>query len=212
MFYDAIENQHGLRHDPFKALVVPRPIGWVSTVSAAGVLNLAPYSFFNAIADQPHFVMFSSEGEKDTLRNISETSEFVCSLANYELRQAMNLSSATVAADVDEFELAGLTPAPSRLVRPPRVEGAPAAFECKQRSRPNYTMVIGMVVGIHIDDRYVSDGLVDAGAMRPIARLGYMNYSVLGPEQIFGMDRPRLDEAGEIIPPEEAPAWDGIYR
>jgi flavin reductase (DIM6/NTAB) family NADH-FMN oxidoreductase RutF len=135
----------------------------------------------------------------------------------------MNLSSATVAADVDEFELAGLTPAPSRLVRPPRVEGAPAAFECKawktveldggtQRSRPNYTMVIGMVVGIHIDDRYVSDGLVDAGAMRPIARLGYMNYSVLGPEQIFGMDRPRLDEAGEIIPPEEAPAWDGIYR
>lgn len=223
MFYDALNNEHGLKYDPFKALVVPRPIGWVSTVSNDGVPNIAPYSFFNAIADRPHYVMFSSEGIKDSLQNIIDTGEFVWSFANYELRHAMNITSATVASDLDEFALANLQAEPSRLVRPPRVAGAPAALECRAwkmielpggagRSRPNYTMVIGVVVGVHIDDRYITDGLVNTGAMQPIARLGYMNYGLIGEDQVFTMDRPTVDDAGHVVPPESAPGWDGVYR
>jgi flavin reductase (DIM6/NTAB) family NADH-FMN oxidoreductase RutF len=222
MHYDTETNRHGLRHDPFKALIVPRPIGWISTVDGKGVRNLAPYSFFNAISDRPPVVLFSSGGRKDSLRNIEETGEFTCSLAIWDLREQMNLSSATVAPGIDEFEVAGLEAAPSRFVKPPRVARSPAAFECRHwktvempapdsPSRPTYSVVFGLVVGIYIDDAYVKDGIVDAGAMRPLARLGYMDYSVVTPETIFSMNRPAVAEDGKSasVNPE---AWDGVYR
>lgn len=198
MFYDAIENAHGLKHDPFKALVAPRPIGWISTVDEDGVVNLAPYSFFNAVSDNPHYVMFSSLNRKDSQRNAEETGEFVCSLATWDLRDQMNRTSAGVGPEVDEMVLAGLTPAPSKLVKPPRVAESPVAFECRyfqsvelppDTGRGLYTMVIGRVVGIHIDDAAIKDGMVDTGMMRPIARLGYMDYSVV--DNTFTLQRPQ---------------------
>jgi flavin reductase (DIM6/NTAB) family NADH-FMN oxidoreductase RutF len=131
MFYDAVANTHGLALDPFKALIAPRPIGWISTLGKNGVVNLAPYSFFNAVSEDPHFVMFASGGRKDSRRNAEETGEFVCSLATYALREAMSRTSAPVGPEVDEMRLAGLTPAPSRLVAPPRVKESPVAFECR---------------------------------------------------------------------------------
>ena len=219
MFYDSIENKHGLKHDPFKALIVPRPIGWVSTVSKAGIANIAPYSYFNAVAERPNYVMFSSAGIKDSLANINETGEFVCSLANYDLRYEMNTTSASVPHGVDEFELAGLKVAASKLVKPPRVRDAPAAFECKlwktvelPNPRQAYTMVIGLVVGIHIDDRYVKDGIVDSGAMRPIARLGYMDYGVINPENVFTINRPEVGPDGKLVNAKPDGTWDGQYR
>ncbi len=223
MHYDTETNRHGLRHDPFKALIVPRPIGWISTVDRNGVCNLAPYSFFNAVSDRPPVVLFSSGGRKDSLSNIAETGEFTCSLATWDLREEMNLSSATVQPGVDEFALAGLETAPSRFVKPPRVARSPAAFECRHwktiempapsdaRSRPTYSVVFGIVVGIYIDDTYVKDGIVDAGAMRPLARLGYMDYSVVTPETIFSMNRPNVADDGKSASANPE-VWDGVYR
>ena len=224
MFYDALENKHGLAHDPFKALIVPRPIGWISTVSSSGVANLAPYSFFNAVAEKPHYVVFGSGGMKDTLANIEETQEFVCNLATYDLREHMNMSSATVPRGVDEFPLAGLTATKSNLVKAPRVKEAAAAFECRLHQliplpgagkyRQNYTLVIGMVVGIHIDDRFIKDGLIDTGAMKPIARLGYMDYAVVSPENMFSINRPDVDTDGKVTVASGnvSAKWDGKYR
>lgn len=199
MFYDAVANDHGLERDPFKALVTPRPIGWISTLDSQGVVNLAPYSFFNAVASDPHYVIFSSGGRKDSQRNAEESGEFVCSLATYDLKDQMNTTSAAVEADVDEMALAGLTPAPSRLVKPPRVQESPVAFECTyyksihlpgKDGKPGiYSMVIGQVVGIHIDDACIVDGRVDVARMRPLARLGYMDYTVV--DTIFSIERPR---------------------
>jgi flavin reductase (DIM6/NTAB) family NADH-FMN oxidoreductase RutF len=222
MHYDTAKRDHGLPHDPFKALVVPRPIGWVSTIGKDGVANLAPYSFFNAVSDRPPMLMFSSGGRKDSLRNIEDSGEFTCSVASWALREAMNLSSAPVAPGVDEFELAGLTKAPSRWVKPPRVAEAPAAFECKlwqllplPSAKPGgasaYTMVIGTVVGVYIDDAFITDGIVQSGAMRPLARLGYMDYSVLTPEAMFTMNRPVASDDGlkAVVVPG---TWDGVYR
>jgi len=197
VFYKTDENKHGLAHDPFKALVAPRPIGWISSLGADGVVNLAPYSFFNAISDRPPFVMFSSSGRKDSLRNIEASGEFVCSLATYELKDQMNVTSAMVGPEVDEMALAGLTPAPCKLVKPPRVAESPVAFECKYfktLSLPGLDgaegnlVVIGEVIGIHIDDAYIADGRVDTAKLRPIARLGYMEYAVV--DAVFSMDRP----------------------
>ena len=131
MYYDSIENKHGLKHDPFKALVAPRPIGWVSTVNNDGVLNLAPYSFFNAVSDRPHYVMFVSVQRKDSLRNIEANGEFTCSISTMDTRDGMNISSAPVDALSDEFALADLETAPSHFVKPPRVARAPASLECK---------------------------------------------------------------------------------
>jgi flavin reductase (DIM6/NTAB) family NADH-FMN oxidoreductase RutF len=220
MFYDAIENRHGLPHDPFKALAVPRPIGWISTVSAAGIANLAPYSFFNAVAEKPHYVVIGSAGVKDTLANIEETKEFVCNLATYDLREHMNMSSAAVPRGVDEFPLAGLTAVKSELVKPPRVKEAAASFECRLhqlialpgagRYHHAYTLIIGMVVGIHIDDKYIVDGRIDTAAMRPIARLGYMDYAVVGAENMFSINRPEVGADGK--PVVQGKAWDGVYR
>lgn len=222
MHYDPRQRPPDLRHDPFKALVVPRPVGWVATLDAGGRPNLAPYSFFNAVSDRPPLVMFSSGGRKDTLRNIEATGEFTCSIASWDLREAMNMSSAAVAPGVDEFALAGLERAPSRFVLPPRVARAPAAFECRlwktlplpaPEGRPDagYTVVFGEVVGVYIDDAFIRDGIVDTGAMRPLARLGYMDYSVVTPESVFTMNRPvpSGDGLGATLQPGP---WDGIYR
>ena len=223
MFYDTIENKHGLKHDPFKALIVPRPIGWISTISNEGVVNIAPYSFFNAMGEKPHYVAFSSAGMKDSLRNIEQNGEFVCSLANWDLRYEMNATSAAVPYGVDEFPLAGLTATPSKIVKPPRVKESPAAFECKvwktielppiaPGQKSNYAMVIGYVVGIYIDDTYVKDGIIDTGAMRPIARLGYMDYGVINPENVFTINRPEVGADGKVVDMRPSKPFDGQYR
>ena len=197
MFYDAGRNDHGLRHDPFKALVVPRPIGWISSVSRDGILNLAPYSFFNAVSTDPHIVAFASYGRKDSLVNAEEQGEFVCNLATWDQREGLNMSSATVGPEVDEFVLSGLETEPSRMVKPPRVKGAPVHFECVWLQtmpmkgcdgRLSYFLVFGEVVGVHIEDRFIHDGIVDTAAMKPIARLGYHEYSVV--DEVFTMKRP----------------------
>jgi flavin reductase (DIM6/NTAB) family NADH-FMN oxidoreductase RutF len=178
----------------------------VSTVGKSGVCNIAPYSFFNAVGEKPHYVLFSSAGPKDSLVNIEETGEFVCSLATYDLRFNMNMTSAAVPRGVDEFPIGDLTAAPSRLVKPPRVKESPAAFECKhwktiELPHPDpagiatYSVVFGLVVGVYIDDAFIKDGLVDTGAMRPIARLGYMDFAVVTPETIFSINRPTAEEA-----------------
>lgn len=193
MFYDAVSNTHGLERDPFMALVSPRPIGWISTLDTNGVVNLAPYSFFNAVSTNPHFVMFSSSGRKDSLRNAEETGEFVCSLATYDLREAMSRTSKHVDPHVDEMALAGLSPAPSAIVAPPRVAESPVAFECKywrtiqlpgaDGEPGSHAIVLGQVVGVYIDDEALIDGRVDITKLRPIARLGYRDYAVI--DEVF---------------------------
>lgn len=200
MFYHTDLKDHNLPHDPFKALVAPRPIGWISTMNSKGEVNLSPYSFFNAICDTPPMVAFSSTGRKDAISFIEETREFVCNMATYDLREAMNLSSAPFPRGINEMEKAGLATAPSRLVKPPRVAASPAALECRwlQTTRltdldgkptENY-LVIGQVVGIFIDDRFIADGLVDTAAMQPILRAGYHDYFTALPEARFSLKRP----------------------
>jgi flavin reductase (DIM6/NTAB) family NADH-FMN oxidoreductase RutF len=185
-------------HDPFKALVTPRPIGWISTLSAKGELNLAPYSYFNAFSSNPPIVGFSSEGEKDSSTFAMETGEFVWSLATWDLRDQMNASAASLPRGQSEFVHAKLATAASRLVRPPRVAASPAAFECRvtemvklkdvDGSDSGRRLVLGRVVGIHVDERFVRQGRIDSAAMRPIARGGYDEYSVV--DQVFSMPRP----------------------
>ena len=194
MFYEPKDVYKAFQIDPFKALVAPRPIGWISTISSTGSVNLAPYSFFNATGEDPPTVFFSSAGEKDSCRNAESTREFVCSLATYDLREAMNISSASVPSDVDEMALAKLTPAASRLVKPPRVAESPVAFECRYLQTVQmpgvYRMVIGEVVGVYVDDRFIVSGRVNTSALRPIARLGYSEYAVVTPETTFRIRRP----------------------
>ncbi len=198
MFYDAQKNDHGHQYDPFKALVAPRPIGWISTVSKAGQVNLAPYSFFNAMSDNPHYVVFGSAGPKDTISNIAETGEFVCNMATWDLREKMNTTSVHAPRGTDEFELAGLKKAPSTLVRPPRVAESPVALECHfvktvdlpghDNATGGYAIVVGQVVGVYIDDKFIVDGRVQTAAMRPIVRMGYSEYAVIN--EAFSMRRP----------------------
>jgi flavin reductase (DIM6/NTAB) family NADH-FMN oxidoreductase RutF len=220
MFYDAIQNKHGLKHDPFKALMAPRPIGWIGTISNGGIANLAPYSFFNAVGDRPHYVVFGSGGIKDTLRNVQENGEFTCSMSNWDLREHMNMSSAAVPADVDEFPLSGLTGVRGKLVKAPYVKEAAAVFECKLHQvielpaiapqKGGFIMAVGYVVGIHIDDKYIEDGIVKTSQMRPLGRMGYMEYAVVTPETTFSMNRPEVDKDGNVV---GVPAgWDGTYR
>ena len=200
-FYEPAQG-HGLAHDPFNAIVAPRPIGWVSTRSAAGILNLAPYSFFNGFNYIPPIVGFSSIGRKDSVRNIQETGEFVWNLVTFPLAQAMNQTSAAVAAEVNEFELAGLTPAPSRLLQVPRVLESPVAFECRltqivqlqtAAQEPISTFVtFGEVVGVHIDRRLLVNGAYDTANAQHIARGGGpADYFKIGPEQLFKIYRPQ---------------------
>ncbi len=185
-------------HDPFKAMIVPRPIGWISTMSRSGQVNLAPYSFFNAFCSSPQIVGFSSEGEKDSKTFAVECGEFVWSMATYPFRQQMNATSAPLARGESEFGHAGLEPAPSRLVAPPRVASSPAALECKvtqvirlkdlEGNEGARTLVIGQVVGIHVDERFLKNGRLDAPAMQPIARCGYDEYTVI--DRVFSITRP----------------------
>ena len=176
-------NGHGLPHDPFKAIIAPRPIGWISSVDGAGRVNLAPYSFFNGFASFPPVIGFSNEGRKDSLRNVEGNGEFVASLVSGDLAREMNITSAPVAHGVDEMQLAGLEAAPSTLVKPPRVARAAAALECKVTQIIQIQgvggqlldtwLVLGEVVGVHIDDRFLVDGIFDTLAAHPIARMGY---------------------------------------
>jgi flavin reductase (DIM6/NTAB) family NADH-FMN oxidoreductase RutF len=190
---------HGLPHDPFNAIVGPRPIGWIASRDGAGVLNLAPYSFFNAFNYTPPLIGFSSTSRKDTLANIEATGEFVWNLATRELAEAMNASSAMVAPEVDEFALAGLATAPSRVVSVPRVAASPVAFECKlsqiirllgaDGSPTEAWLTLGEVVGVHIAEHLLVDGVYDTAAARPILRGGGpADYFELGEK--FKMRRP----------------------
>jgi len=192
---------HGLPHNPFNAIVGPRPIGWISTCDMEGRLNLAPYSFFNAFAYTPPIIGFASTGEKDTLRNVQHTGEFVWNLATMHLAEQMNKTSAPVPSDVSEFELAGLSPIPSSLVKVPRVGESPVSFECKVtqilqlkdhmgNAMPNW-MVFGEVVAVHIAKHLLVDGVYDTAAARPILRAGgAAAYAQITPEIMFKMVRP----------------------
>jgi flavin reductase (DIM6/NTAB) family NADH-FMN oxidoreductase RutF len=192
---------HGLPHDPFNAIVGPRPIGWISTRSRAGVPNLAPYSFFNAFNYTPPIVGFASIGYKDTVRNAEETGEFCWNLATRALAERMNATCAAVPPDVDEFALAGLAPVPSRLVAVPRVGGAPVSFECKVtqvvrlqgadgQPAPSW-LVLGEVVGVHIERALLRDGVYDTAHAGHILRGGGpADYFDVGPDQLFRMSRP----------------------
>ncbi|MBU0582855.1 MAG: flavin reductase family protein [Alphaproteobacteria bacterium] len=201
MFYEP-KNGHGLPHDPFKSIVSPRPIGWISTISRTGEANLAPYSFFNAFSTNPFLVWFSSEGQKDSSSLAAETGEFVANLVGRDLAEKMNRTAVDSPRGVSEFTYAGLTEAPSRLVAPPRVAEAPAALECKVTEvlRPKALdgsdsgsfVVVGEVVGVHIDDAFLTDGLFDAVKAGNVARLGYMEYSSV--ESAFAMRRPRWQD------------------
>lgn len=205
MFYRPGDG-HGLPHDPFKAIVVPRPIGWVSTLDARGRANLAPFSFFNGCGDHPPLVMFAQsgrktpdEGEKDSIVNIRATREFACSVVSHALRDAMNASTASFPAGVDEFERAGLSKGAGRAIAAPHVAEAPAALECRlvrivddlPTARPGSAniVVIGEVVGVHIRDEALKDGLLDVLSFNPVARMGYKDYTTV--ESRWEMERPK---------------------
>jgi flavin reductase (DIM6/NTAB) family NADH-FMN oxidoreductase RutF len=199
IFYEPHQRDRAfLPHDPFKAMVIPRPVGWISAVSAKGEVNLAPYSYFNAFSSNPPIVGFSSEGEKDSQVFAMETGEFVWSMATYALRDGMNATAASLPRGQSEFAHARLETAPCRLVRAPRVKDAPAALECRvtemiclkdlDGSDTGRRLVLGRVVGVHLDERFVKNGRLDAAAMQPIARGGYDEYSVV--ERVFTMPRP----------------------
>lgn len=200
-FYEPAKG-HRLRHDPFNSIIGPRPIGWISTRSAAGLRNLAPYSFFNAFNYQPPIIGFASTGYKDSVRNIEETGEFAWNLATLPLAEAMNQSSATVGPEVDEFEVTGLTPVPSRIIQAPRVGESPVAFECRlsqlvrlqgANGLPVDTwMVLGEVVGVHIDPSLIDHGVYRTATAEPILRGGGPgDYFKITAEQLFVMPRPR---------------------
>lgn len=206
---------HPLPHNPFKAIVAPRPIGWISTVDKAGRVNLAPFSFFNGVADDPPMVMFAindrkpgrRDETKDTLINVRETGEFAANVVGWELRDAMNLTSGAYAPGDDELAMAGLTPAPCLEIAPPRIAEAPATLECRlvqevilphgNRSLEN-VMVIGEVVAVHIREEYLTDGAFDLEKVQPVARCGYKDYAVV--RELFSMTRPGGGDAVNMKP------------
>ena len=203
MFYKTDE-AHGLPHNPFKSCIVPRPIAWVTTLSPSGHVNLAPFSFFNGVASDPPMIMIAFTGyhehggEKDTLYNIRTTHEFVINMVPLALKDAMNTTTAPVAHEINELEMANLTAVPSRLVDPPRVAEAPIHLECNLHKTVELpctledsinTMIIAAVLGIHIDDQVMTDGLVDTDKINPLARLGYQEYTMVN--EVFRMTRPK---------------------
>ena len=207
MFYDPEKNDHGLASNPFKSCVVPRPIGWISTISADGIHNLAPFSQFQNLTFDPPYVMFAAnhntlERRKDSVVNAEETGEFVYNMATYDLREAVNRSAAEVPPEVDEFELAGVTKAPSIKVRPCRVAESPVQFECEyyqtirlpsRKPMGTVHIVIGRVVLIHIKDEALrKDGRLDILKIRPLARLGYYDYTTV--DSLFEMVIPGQNE------------------
>jgi flavin reductase (DIM6/NTAB) family NADH-FMN oxidoreductase RutF len=199
MFYEPRNRDRTiLPHDPLKAMIAPRPIGWISSMNAAGKTNLAPYSFFNAFSSSPMILGFSSEGRKDSLAFIEETGEFVWNMPTLALAQAMNATSASLPRGASEFEYAGLAPAPSQLVRPPRVASSPCALECRlveiitlkslDGTPVGAFLVLGQVVGVHIEDAFIRQGRLDTAALQPIARCGYADYAVV--DRLFTLERP----------------------
>ena len=199
-FYEP-RHGHGLPHDPFNAIVGPRPIGWISSRGANGGVNLAPYSFFNAFNYTPPIVGFASIGTKDTLRNVQQTGEFVWNLVTQDLAQVMNQTCAAVPPEVNEFELAGLTPVASQLVNVPRVAESPVSFECRCTqivqlqtasgdAVPTW-LVLGEVVAVHIAKRLLKDGVYDTAHAGHVLRAGGpADYFTVGPEQLIHMHRP----------------------
>ena len=199
-FYEP-KNGHGLKHDPFNAIVAPRPIGWISSRDAKGNINLAPYSFFNGFCYVPPIIGFSSTSWKDSVANVEETGEFVWNLATMNLAKQMNATAAHVARNVSEFEIAGLTPEPCRLVNVPRVAESPVAFECKlceviqlkgaDGTRAEAWLTLGEVVAIHIDKTMIKDGVYQTALAQPIVRAGRKgDYFVIREDAIFEMTRP----------------------
>lgn len=198
LFYDPRAPDRPLRHDPLKAIIAPRPIGWISTINAEGVVNLAPYSFFNGVCSSPWMVAFGNEKASDTLANCEATGEFVHNLVPLALADAMNKTAPAYPPGTDEMALAGLASAPSINVRPPRVAASPASIECKvlqiiplmdlDGKRARGTLVIGQVVGVHIDRNYLVDGVFDTARAAPLARGGNNDYAAM--DRIFTMRRP----------------------
>lgn len=188
MFYEP-RRGHGLPHDPFKAIIAPRPVGWISTLDTLGRANLAPYSFFNAVHSRPPMLMFTSETMKHSAANAIASGEFVFNLVSRPLFEAMNISSGTLPEGESEFEAAGLDPAPCRVVKAPRVAASPAALECRVTASMQLAdasgaslegwIIIGEVVGVHIDDAFLRDGRFDTLAAAPVARCGYRDYSAV---------------------------------
>lgn len=204
MYYETSKNNHGLPHDPLKAIIAPRPIGWISTISTDGIPNLAPYSFFNLFAGSPPIIGFSSVIKKHSQINAEQTGEFVYNFPSLDLIDQVSLSSSHVPAEVNEFDLAGLTMIDSTLVNVPRVAEARAHMECTYlqtielpfelgKELPT-CIVLGRVVAVHINDEYVKDGLVDTVSMNPVTRMGYMDYGTVGE----AITKPRPDETGII--------------
>ena len=200
MFYRPGLDDHGLPHNPFKAIVSPRPIGWISTLDARGRANLAPYSYFNAINDDPPMVMYSTSGpkvgrdeEKDNLVNIRATAEFCVNIVSHALSSAMNITSGHYAHGEDEFARAGLEKGKPVEVSVPFVKSAPAALECRLHKIVDLpgtaTMVIGQVVGIHIDESHIKGGILDVTSYQPLARLGYADYTAVS--EVFSIRRPK---------------------
>ncbi len=206
MFFEPhLRDKQAMRYDPFKALIAPRPVGWVSTMDKEGRVNLAPYSFFNAFSSDPPIVGFCSEGAKDSLAYARETGEFVWNMATWDLRNQMSETSAPLERGKSEFTHAGLETAPSILVRPPRVKASPAHLECKvidifhlrdvnANPVPRF-LVMGQAIGIHIDEAFMEGGMVQITKMKPIARCGYQDYSVL--DAVFAIQRPK--GAGNLL-------------
>ena len=197
MFYEPDKNNHGLRFNPFKSICVPRPIAWVSSLSIDGVPNLAPFSQFTNLSFDPPMVVISARFGTDTARNVNATSEFVVNMATYELKDAVNATSAVVPSEIDEAALAGLEMVPSMLVKPKRVAASPVQMECKLYSSivipgrledHGHNLIIGRVVGIHIMDDVLKDGRIDITRVRPLARMGYLDYTSV--QEIFTMPPP----------------------
>lgn len=197
MFYEPDKDNHGLPFNPFKSIIVPRPIGWISTVDLQGRLNLAPYSQFQNVGYDPPYILFcaSSDRNKHTAANCQDTGEFVTNMATYDLREAINITAQPVEAGVNEAELAGLDMIPSTMVKPPRVAQSPVHLECKYHCslalpgrHPGTadTIVVGRVVGVHIKDEFITaEGRIDILKIRPLARMGYMDYTSV--ENIFSI-------------------------
>ncbi len=205
MFYETKTNNHGLKYNPFKSCIIPRPIAWITTISNDGVDNCAPYSFFNGVSSDPPMVMFANNGSaidgsgpRDTFSNIKENQEFVINISTFNTKDKMNKTSARLCRNVSEIEFASLETLDSRLVKPKRLKESPINMECTLYkiidlpgiTEDNYNgILIGKVIGIHINDEYIKDGKVDVKKIKPLARLGYFDYSVI--DDFFSIKRPK---------------------
>ena len=205
MFYETKTNNHGLKHNPFKSCIIPRPIAWITTISNDGIDNCAPYSFFNGVSSDPPMVMFANNGSaidgsgpRDTFSNIKENQEFVINISTFNTKDKMNKTSARLCRNVSEIEFASLETLDSRLVKPKRLKESPINMECTLYkiidlpgiTEDNYNgILIGKVIGIHINDEYIKEGKVDVKKIKPLARLGYFDYSVI--DDFFSIKRPK---------------------